>query len=241
MNEEGGFFKAFSAWQHTPGGRIQWLAAMANGKIQRRLTRAATVSDSGNGVPRLNPRAHLVQQRLVMAVQAQIAVAMIKKKQRSRASQPVVEDHPSAMNGRYPRAFRSAEQQTVALKPRVAAALAGEAGADLGIVRQWKHAPRLGKGQAAGRGRNAGDGLVQLLDQRGQLGSLRFTLVDLLLLGALAFAQTRENGAALVPFAFQRCLALDQGGAITLQRGLLLGDAGTGLADLFDGLGVAVD
>src|SRR5690606_16328974 len=163
MNEESGFFKAFSAWQHTPGGRIQWLAAMANGKIQRRLTQAASVSDSGNGVPGLNPRAHLVQQRLVMAVQAQIAVAMVQNKQKSGARTPVADDCPAAGNGVHPRALRGAGQKPVHLAPRVAAARAAEAGADLAMDRQWQLAPLLGKGQAAGRGGNAGDGLVQLL------------------------------------------------------------------------------
>src|SRR5690606_6334692 len=241
MNEGTAFFKALSAWQHTPDGGIKGLATVANGKIQRRLAETAAVADCRDGFAGLHPAADLAQQALVMSVQAEITVAMDQDEQQPRAAQPVGKDHPAPMHRLHPRPRSGCDQQAIPLQPPIAATLAAETRAYRAAYRQRQLAPGLGKRHAAGRGRNAGDGLVELLDECGQLRPLRLPAPDFLLLIAAALAQAGQRGAALFPLGLQRAAALRQGLAVALQHALLLGDLLAGLADLFDGQGVAVD
>ena len=176
-----------------------------------------------------------------MAVQTQIPVTMVENQQQAGATQPVGENYPAAMHRMHLRALPGTDQQTIPLEPGVGAPLAAEAGPDGAADRQRQFALGLGEGQAARRGRDAGDSLIEFLDQRCQLGPLALAPTDLLLLRLAALTQPGEHPATLFALGFQLALARRQGLPVLLQGSLLADNLRTGFADLLDGVTVTFD
>ena len=131
----------------TPLCRIARATLLANGEIQGGGLLPTTGTNSCNRLARLDDFSGVAQQTLVMAVQAQIAIAVVEDHQQSGAAQPIGEYHPTAMHRAYLGADSGTDQHAVPFGSSVAATRSAVAGDQASIHRPGQLA--LGAGERA--------------------------------------------------------------------------------------------
>ncbi|MNE24400.1 hypothetical protein D3C80_1176890 [compost metagenome] len=140
-----------SALGAAPAQRVAGLALLADGEVQRRGILTSGAANGGDGFAGLDLVAGGFQQGLIMAVQAEIAAAMIDDQQHAGAAQPVGEHHATGVYGAHPGAGGGADQHAVPLQAGIAARGA-EAGQQAAVHRPGQLAAGLGEGAVDRRG-----------------------------------------------------------------------------------------
>src|SRR5690606_14509052 len=98
-----------------PAVRVDRAAVAAQFEIQRRATLAAGVADAGDRLAALDAGAGVLEQRIVVGVQAHVAVAVVDDQDQAVAGHPFGEHHGAVGDGLDRRARRRADQYTGAL------------------------------------------------------------------------------------------------------------------------------
>src|SRR5580700_4525662 len=78
-----------------PGARVDRPAGLADLEIQLRTRAAAAVARRGNGIPGRHVLTDRLEELVVVAVEAQVPVAVIDDREQPQARQPVGVDHPA--------------------------------------------------------------------------------------------------------------------------------------------------
>src|SRR5690606_30075722 len=145
-----------------PGGRVRWLAVMADLKIQSGFRLAAAVADTRDGIAGAHPVAGGLEQALVMGIQTQETFPVVDDQQQAVAAKIIGKDHPAVMYGDHRFAFRSADHHAAPLHlagdPRTA-----EAMHHLAICRPGQAAFAAGEFLIAGGQWHRADGVGYLL------------------------------------------------------------------------------
>src|SRR5688572_8562373 len=107
-----------------PGVRIDGLAVRTDLEIQAGMRLPTRVANLRDRLAGLDPVAGFLEQRLVVAIEAHVAAAVVDDDEQAQALQPVGERDAAAVNGPHRRARRRFQQHAVPLDGPGAARLA---------------------------------------------------------------------------------------------------------------------
>src|SRR5690606_10446387 len=139
---------ARSALRAAPLGRVARATLLANGEVQRGNVLPATAANGGDGITGGDDVAGLPEQSLIVAIQAQVAAAVVENQQQAGAAQPFGKYHLAAVYGAYRLAGAGADQHTVPGGARIFTTLRAKAGDQTALHRPGQLAAGLVEGAA---------------------------------------------------------------------------------------------